>query len=249
MTPVTILVNIAAFVGREGARERQAHALNMLEQLAPPWCQVAYAFVTHDLLDLEIGHAKPMCHLPRDAADSLEGALHLPYVQDMIDGARTLANVLHGRVRVGDWIGFINNDNIVTPKFFSHFQNTDANCLMVRVSDIQAQPVPGSGPLLLRRRHNPYSLDGLFIRGTARDAFWETYPDYVLGDGWDPGTVQWAQRHEGEDIKGKFIDDDSCLHVVHGGSPARGKVVKKSKTYEPTVVGIYNQSLSKQAGG
>ena len=245
---LSLVVNVAPFGNRKGAAARQDHALNTLEALRPSWCDLTDAAVLHDAPDFDPG-AIPQFWLERDAADGIEGALHLPYIRELM---------LISTHQTATWIGFINNDNIVTPRFFEHFEETDKECLMVRVSDIKALPTPGGGPWGPIKRQNPYSLDGLFVRGEARQVFWDTYPDFILGDAWDPATVQWAGRHLGP--RAGFIDDDAVLHLVHGGSPARGAITSSqlineptgiSMTtaggYVPTVVGKYNQDLAKAA--
>jgi hypothetical protein len=246
MIPMSLAINVAPFANRPGAWERQLTALEALNNLIPSWCTVGLAAVLFDARNFPAHTlADPNCWLSRDAATSLKGALHLPYVQEMILCAESSHNRIHRLNQSSKdpgWYGFINNDNIVTPRFFEHFQETDKECLMVRVSDIKALPKPGGGPWGPIRRRNPFSLDGLFVRGDARDVFWDTYPDFILGDAWDPGTFRWASRHLGN--RAGFINDDAVLHLIHGGSPARG-TSKVAKEYVPTVVGKYNQDLAK----
>lgn len=146
---------------------------------------------------------------PRDSFD-VTGERHLPYVKDLLDFDIT-----------SRWVGLMNSDIILTPKFKETWFKSKADVLLTKRTDIGAL---GEEPSLDNRLMD-HSTDGILIKRAVWNRYRDDYPDYILGlAGWGYGTNLWARANS---LRIEQMANHECLHVTHlkaaAKYPAGGK--------------------------
>jgi hypothetical protein len=219
--PLCLVTNPATFADRPDALERQTTAWNSVIRYRPVWCVTRRAATYNDFRHLEKEIDNVYC-LKRDSHEIADTKLHLPFVRELMKVAGYPLSLREDSVSgKAHWRGILNNDTVIGPQFFGHFQTVDddVNCIFVRVHDVATLPPPGVVPAEARPRNNFNSLEGLFLRGKAVEIFEETYPDMIFGWAWDEASVLWGTNNDLITIHA--IDHPrAALHVVHE-SPAR----------------------------
>lgn len=223
MIPLCLVTNPATFAERPDALERQTRAWGSIIHYRPAWCITRRAATFNDYRYLSQELQNIHC-LKRDSHEIAGTKLHLPFVRElMLKVAGYPLSLRETKVSgLSHWRGILNNDTVVGPQFFSHFQTVDddVNCIFVRVWDVDELPKCWeNAPAHAAARYNYNSLEGLFLRGKAVEVFEETYPDMIFGWAWDEASVLWATNNDLITIHA--IDHPrAALHVRHA-SPAR----------------------------
>jgi len=168
------------------------------------------------------------------------GPRKLAHIHDLMDLSRRWAETLD------DWIGFMNADLILTPKFFATIQDLEhTEVVMVSRTDIDHID---DDPEVTGEKLMDGSTDALFVRLGVWNEMGDNYPDYILGEpAWGYGARSWARRNN---LEVKNLSSHECLHVRHYGewkrTQGKGKgywynrklyieYVRGQKPYHPTI--------------
>jgi hypothetical protein len=170
--------------------------------------------------------------LPRSAITTLQDKRDIPFIRDLVRHSKHVQSYPESDVN-DDWFGVLNNDTIVTERFFEYLtSDSPHDVLIVRVWDIPH--IPG-GPDVEAEKREPQrrymyeSIDGIFFKQKSYDLWRKTFPDFLFSEEWDRGMSEWVRRYR-KQIKVKVLDNAECLHVVHG-RPWRDDPNDKCKGY------------------
>lgn len=199
---------ILATSSAPGIGARQAFVNRVHAHWMPPWVRILHCWLPGE------PHIDGGVMLPRDATFNYSGARHLAFIRDLIDAAADEA-------AEGDWVGVVNDDVVLMPKFYVAFESEVAprkRMLIGRVSDMRGLQRLSDEEAIeklktgVTTRRNPGSCDLLAMPVGEWPAVREAMPDFLLGETcWDT----WVINRYGRDGLTSMFGRAEMIHPVH----------------------------------
>jgi len=214
--------------GEETAQfQNQKQAHEEFLRLKPAWADLIVALLPAEKRSIDpknLPAGAKMVNLTRQATGYEFGDRCLPFVTDLMDCAKNGSSA-------SDWIGVLNTDILVSPKFFEAIErlSEDTDVILVHRTDIDHINMPPEEGIKVNRRR---CADGFFTRSRFWEEHGHLWSGFVLGaPWWDTWSIWFCNTMQ---ISVQRFQDHECLHVNHP---------RKWRYREPA--SIYNSNMSK----
>lgn len=224
---VSLVINPAPFKEGTDAYRRQKYAMDVLRESSPPWVTPYFVPLA---CDTELG-VRSKGVLYTDSETILDDGPPLPSVREMM---------MYGITTGAEWTGVAVSDLIFTGEVWPHFQNGDHQIIICRASQIPNTDEESRIVATPVKKENILSLDALFVRNNARDAFIGDFPDVFLAEYWDDAAQAWARRYRRMGLK--VLSDHETMHRVHAPGWEAGVTYMNHVPSGLRAVGVYNRT-------